>query len=198
MKSCVATQQFDRMHACIQCTTGCLLTCDDIPKNGSCSCKAGCCQLDLQKGVQYYQGFFNPLNATTKIWSNHSCNYITVMESSAFNFSTTYLTSTVFYDDTEQSRTPVVMKWTIARNITCEEAKINKMSYACVSDNSYCSMNDAGYVCKCLDGYEGNPYIVGGCTGSSSSSLFSFVFFFLIMQRQYTCFNQVMSGSSKS
>jgi len=89
MKSCCVATTTIWSYACMQYTTGCLLTCDDIPKNGSCSCKTGCCQLDLQKGVQYYQGFFNPLSATTKIWSSHSCNYITVMESSAFNFSTT-------------------------------------------------------------------------------------------------------------
>ena len=97
--------------------------------------------------------------------------YVTVTESTVFNFTTTYLTTTEFYDR-DDARTPVVLEWAIAQNTTCEGAKINKTSYACVSNDSYCSTNDAGYVCKCSDGYEGNPYIVGGCTGSSSSSLF--------------------------
>ncbi|CAN6182766.1 unnamed protein product [Urochloa humidicola] len=143
---------------------GCLSTCDEPLRNGS-SCasgNAGCCQADLPRGVQYYQSFFNELYNTTKIWRNTPCNYVTVMESAAFNFSTTYLTSTVFYD-TDGSRTPVVMEWGITKD-TCEQARINKTAYACVSDHSDCVDSDAGYRCRCKDGFNGNPYIVGGCT----------------------------------
>ncbi|KAL6655396.1 hypothetical protein ACP70R_006222 [Stipagrostis hirtigluma subsp. patula] len=132
------------------------------PKNGSCS-GAGCCRADLPPGVRYYQGFFNSLYNTSQIWRTTPCNYITVMESATFNFSTTYLTSTVFYDK-DHSRTPVVMQWGITRN-TCEAAKIDKtIPYACVSNNSECVTNDAGYLCRCSNGYKGNPYIVDGCT----------------------------------
>jgi hypothetical protein len=75
------------------------------------------------------------------------------------------------------------MEWAIAPNTTCEEAKINQTSYACVSNNSYCSTNDAGYVCKCSDGYQGNPYIIDGCTGLSPFMSIIFLFcFFLLMQ----------------
>ncbi|KAL6655395.1 hypothetical protein ACP70R_006221 [Stipagrostis hirtigluma subsp. patula] len=141
---------------------GCLATCDTPPKNGSCS-GAGCCQADLPKGVRYYKNFFNEYYNTSQIWRTTPCNYITVMESAAFNFSTTYLTSTVFYD-TDGSRTPVVMEWGITRN-TCKEAKMHKTTpYACVSSNSDCVDGDAGYRCRCSNGYQGNPYIVDGCT----------------------------------
>ena len=134
-------------------------------QNGSCSGTAGCCEADLPSGVRYYRDFFNELYNTTKIWRKTPCNYITVMESAAFNFSTTYLTSTAFYD-ADDSRTPVVMEWGIARQ-TCEEAKANETAYACVSDHSDCVYSDAaGYRCRCSSGFEGNPYIVDGCTGS--------------------------------
>ncbi|OEL16956.1 Wall-associated receptor kinase 3 [Dichanthelium oligosanthes] len=129
---------------------GCMSTChEDVPlRNGSCSGNAGCCQADLPRGVQYYQGFFNDFYNTSEIWRRTPCNYVTVMESAAFTFSTTYLTSTVFYD-TEDGRTPVVMEWGIARQ-TCEQAKINKTTpYACVSNHSDCVDNDyAGYRCR--------------------------------------------------
>ncbi|PVH37175.1 hypothetical protein PAHAL_6G261900 [Panicum hallii] len=143
---------------------GCLSTCDDrVPfRNGSCSITHGCCQLDLPKGVRNYQGYFNSFYNTIKIWRRTPCNYVAVMESAAFNFSTTYLTSTEFYDR-DSSKAPVVMDWAVSRNTTCEEARINTTSYACVSDNSHCITNDAGYACSCSSGYKGNPYIVDGC-----------------------------------
>ncbi|WVZ92231.1 hypothetical protein U9M48_038313, partial [Paspalum notatum var. saurae] len=148
-----------------QYTIGCLSTCNDtIPMvNGSCSASAGCCEVDLPKGVQYYEGNFNTLYNTTQIWRSTPCNYVTVMESAAFNLSTTFLTSTAIYDR-DDARAPIVMEWAITRD-TCEEAKINNTTgYACVSNNSHCDTNDAGYVCKCNDGYKGNPYIIDGCT----------------------------------
>ncbi|PUZ52192.1 hypothetical protein GQ55_6G250100 [Panicum hallii var. hallii] len=143
---------------------GCLSTCDDrVPfRNGSCSITHGCCQLDLPKGVRNYQGYFNSFYNTIKIWRRTPCNYVAVMESAAFNFSTTYLTSTEFYDR-DGSKAPVVMDWAVSRNTTCEEARINTTSYACVSDNSHCITNDAGYACSCSSGYKDNPYIVDGC-----------------------------------
>lgn len=157
---------------------GCWPKCDRrSPKNGSCS-GAGCCQVDLPKGVQYTQGYFtnrpNVSHPTTRT-RKYPCNYITVIESAEFTFNTAYLTSTAF-DDRYHGDAPVVMEWAIS-NTTCDEAKIDKATYACVSDNSNCSTNDAGYVCKCLDGYKGNPYVVDGCTGSFSMSyIFSILF----------------------
>nr|ACG25307.1 WAK80 - OsWAK receptor-like protein kinase [Zea mays] len=141
---------------------GCMSTCDDPLKNGSCSGTAGCCQAELPPGVQFYQGFFNSLHNTTKIWKQTPCNYITVMESAAFSFSSTYLNSTVLYDS-DDGRTPVVMEWGITRQ-TCEEAKANKTAYACVSNHSDCVYSDAaGYRCRCSGGFKGNPYVVDGC-----------------------------------
>lgn len=112
-----------------------------------------------------YESFFNENYNTSEIWRTYPCNYIAVMESAAFNFSTTYLTSTVFYD-TDNSKKPVVMEWGISRN-SCAEAKNDTATYACVSNNSDCVTNEAGYHCRCSGGYQGNPYIVDGCKGSS-------------------------------
>ncbi|RLM86162.1 hypothetical protein C2845_PM04G18860 [Panicum miliaceum] len=145
---------------------GCSSTCDIALKNGSCSSTDGCCQANLPNGVQNYISCFNKDYNTSQIWQRTPCNYVAVMETAAFKFSTTYLTSTVFYD-MDNSLKPTVLEWGIARN-TCEEARTRKADYACVSNNSDCIDNNyVGYRCKCSPGYKGNPYVPDGCAGGS-------------------------------
>ncbi|CAL5005356.1 unnamed protein product [Urochloa decumbens] len=143
-------------------TIGCTATCEAL-KNGSCSRTVECCQMSLPKAVRNYEVNFNgELYNTTQIWGTAPCNYITVMEKASFKFSTTYLTSGAFYDK-DHARAPVVVEWAIAQRNTCE-ARIDKtLQYACVSRNSICIRNDAGYACNCSAGYQGNPYIADGC-----------------------------------
>jgi hypothetical protein len=149
----------------VQYITGCYTTCngdDDIAKNGSCSAGAGCCALDVPEGLGYFDTFFNEYYNISG-----GCGYIVVMEEKAFSYSTTYRTYSSFWY-AYNGTVPVVMDWTIT-NDTCEEAKLNisSSSYACVSDKSECvnTINGRGYRCKCLDGYQGNPYLDDGCTG---------------------------------
>jgi hypothetical protein len=35
----------------------------------------------------------------------------------------------------------------------------------CKSEHSECFALDPGYACKCKHGYDGNPYLAGGCQG---------------------------------
>ncbi|EEE60718.1 hypothetical protein OsJ_14225 [Oryza sativa Japonica Group] len=61
------------------------------------------------------------------------------------------------------------VRWAVA-NLTCQEAKQNYSGYACVSINSTClGVNSTdgyiGYRCKCLPGFQGNPYVQNGCQG---------------------------------
>uniref|UniRef100_A0A0E0IQ25 EGF-like domain-containing protein n=1 Tax=Oryza nivara TaxID=4536 RepID=A0A0E0IQ25_ORYNI len=77
---------------------------------------------------------------------------------------------------------PVVLEWAVASvhkpptpvdvNSTCPKDPARS---ECRSSNSFCrniaNMYRSGYVCKCDDGYQGNPYLTGGCQDIDECSL---------------------------
>ena len=61
-----------------------------------------------------------------------------------------------------------IIRWVIS-NLTCQQA-MQSATYACVSQNSHCQNVTRGktlygYLCKCNDGFQGNPYLLNNCTG---------------------------------
>ncbi|CAL5005449.1 unnamed protein product [Urochloa decumbens] len=61
---------------------------------------------------------------------------------------------------------PAVLDWTLS-NSSCAAAA-RRSDFGCVSEHSECvdSTSSAyGYVCRCNDGYDGNPYVSDGCRG---------------------------------
>ncbi|GJN27029.1 hypothetical protein PR202_gb15007 [Eleusine coracana subsp. coracana] len=119
-----------------------------------------------QSGMDYYRAGFAKGFNTSQIWNFSRCSYAVLMESAAFNFSTAYITTNKF-NNTFSGRVPTILDWAIRNGtMSCPVATRNESgTYACLSSNSDCvnSTNGPGYICNCSKGYEGNPYLPGGC-----------------------------------
>ncbi|URD83327.1 Wall-associated receptor kinase [Musa troglodytarum] len=146
-------------------STGCVSICNKNTtfSDGSCS-GAGCCQTSILPGLQYFNITFSSFNGhKDNSWDN-PCSFAFLVDGSWYSFRTTDLNETDFYDRND-GRVPMVLDWSIGDDVGCEEAPQNLTSYACRSNNSFClnATNGIGYLCNCSSGYQGNPYVEGGC-----------------------------------
>ncbi|KAK0600470.1 hypothetical protein LWI29_015340 [Acer saccharum] len=141
-------------------SAGCMSTCeriDDVP-NGSCS-GFGCCQIGIPKDLKQIRVKAYSFAKQENVSYFHLCSYAFVIEDSQFHFSSSNLSGIT-------ETVPTAVDWAITGQGKCEEA-INDPSYAC-KENSVCddqttaTNNTGGYLCKCLRGYQGNPYLSHG------------------------------------
>ncbi|CAM0912727.1 unnamed protein product [Alopecurus aequalis] len=125
----------------------------------------GCCQTSFPGNISVFNtssGPF-PLIYNSTIQSFSPCSYSFIAEENWFKFDSSYVSSTNFpskYPD----GVPLVLDWVVG-NGSCSEASKKGPQYACQAMNSECInvSNGPGYRCNCSQGYEGNPYLRGGC-----------------------------------
>ncbi|CAM0152276.1 unnamed protein product [Urochloa decumbens] len=145
-------------------TSACGSFCSEDSIENSTECTGmGCCQTSIPDNLRHYQITFLTVRGMnySAVKNFSPCSYAFVAETDWFKFSTSYAKSTEFAQ--LYSGVPMVLDW-VVDNKTCGEAQ--KMeSYACLAMNSTCIdvQNGLGYRCNCPQGYEGNPYINGGC-----------------------------------
>ncbi|CAM0942687.1 unnamed protein product [Alopecurus aequalis] len=154
--------------------TGCLAYCNDgtSAKDGDCT-GIGCCRVDIMAGLIDNSMSFLGNQKQDQGWSHEGqdfspCDYAFIVEKTKYNFSVADLKM-----DGKTTTKPLVLDWALRdkdakTNVTgpmsCAVVK-KQPDYACVSDNSECidSKNGPGYSCNCTMGFEGNPYLHGGC-----------------------------------
>ncbi|KAB2010167.1 hypothetical protein ES319_D10G218300v1 [Gossypium barbadense] len=169
-------------------STGCLTFCGDVGDviNGSCS-GIGCCQTAIPRGMQAYLFNFTSLQSHSTVLRFNPCSYGFLVEDGVYTFSTSDLSNIDF----NKRKYPLILDWTIG-NQTCEEAKMDPKNYAC-KQNSACIDPESGpgYLCKCNDGFQGNPYLSNGCQGICLSLVFLFLiagvwwFYRILQKRKY-------------
>ncbi|KAI4973840.1 hypothetical protein ZWY2020_041621 [Hordeum vulgare] len=145
----------------------CISSCMDVSSigNGTECSGMGCCQAPVSGNINAFVTQSIPVSAiyNSTIQSFSPCSSSFVAEDDWFKFDRSYVNSTNFgrkYTD----GVPLVLDWVVG-NGSCSEATKMGSQYACQDMNSKCVdvSNGPGYRCNCSQGYEGNPYLQGGC-----------------------------------
>ncbi|WOK95345.1 wall-associated receptor kinase-like 16 [Canna indica] len=139
-------------------TSGCRSQCSDKADLNDDSCSGiGCCQTSVPKDYNYYEIQFEQNLSISGFPELNPCSFAGLVEANSFKFQKSFILTDELKDN---GSAPFVLDWAIG-NQTCEEAKLKKTSYACISENSVCvdSANGPGYLCNCSIGYQGNPYL---------------------------------------
>ncbi|XP_052167543.1 wall-associated receptor kinase 2-like [Oryza glaberrima] len=139
----------------------------------------GCCQSSIPYSVDVYKpdiiGFkqgqagdsvlLNSTAASSILQSSTVCRYMYLAEDRWIDAA--YRDGAVDFNRTDDFAVHVVLDWAVRNAGNCSAARRNlaAANYACRSADSVCvdTGDGDGYRCNCSKGYEGNPYLDGGC-----------------------------------
>ena len=118
------------------------------------------------------------------------CSYAFIQEATntnetVFSYPLYYLNNStaLLNDDWASASRPLVVRldWLVGTE-NCSRA-MSSNTYACLDERSVCAdysmyldIDDVtGYICRCAQGFEGNPYLRGGCQSWFFFSLILFI-----------------------
>ncbi|XP_047333601.1 wall-associated receptor kinase-like 8 [Impatiens glandulifera] len=140
--------------------TACTAYCANLAdvQDGRCD-GIGCCQAAIPQNTQHLQSRVLSFHNHSNVVDFNPCGYAFVAATSVYHFSSKHLKEKPPKEDR-----PVVLEWAVS-NKTCKEAAKDVQTYACNGQNKECLdvQNGVGYRCKCIDGFNGNPYLFYGC-----------------------------------
>jgi hypothetical protein len=133
-------------------------------ESGSCT-GLGCFEANVTAGLHSSSVTF--VHTNNSLWSPNPCSYGMIVEKSWYNFSSEDLFGYGNFSRKHPRGVPFVIDFAI-RNGSCP-AKEGEENYACLSGNSSCvdATSGPGYLCRCWEHYDGNPFIPHGCQGRS-------------------------------
>ncbi|KAF5185105.1 Wall-associated receptor kinase [Thalictrum thalictroides] len=137
--------------------------------NGSACNGIGCCTARIPSGLKAFELQVTKIYTQTEFSRDtdhfNGCS-IAVIEDGQFSSKLDKRTSVTSALNNPESRPSIVLDWAIGEH-KCKEAEQNAATFGCISKNSTCfdSDNGPGYRCQCLEGYQGNPYLIDGCQG---------------------------------
>ncbi|KAH6833600.1 hypothetical protein C2S53_016249 [Perilla frutescens var. hirtella] len=172
-------EQSNRSYVAGGCSALCADTNDTAAGIGYCpnnasSLSNGCCQAPISGGKDFLGAQLLDLSGKLVRKKLFPCSYAFIQEGvpneTVFSYPLYYLdNSTALLKDNWASTTrpPVVkLDWRIGAE-NCSRAELSS-SYACQDNKSVCDDDGyygegRGYLCRCVVGYDGNPYLPEGC-----------------------------------
>ncbi|KAL5713717.1 hypothetical protein ACHQM5_015769 [Ranunculus cassubicifolius] len=138
-------------------TSGCVSLCSSQESvvDGSCS-GVGCCESAIPKGKKNLGMGTSTMFNFKKVLGFDNCSYAFIVEKGNFSFAEHYLR-----DFVRTTSIAMNLDWSIG-SLSC-----SRLDSVVCGENSVCVDwgKGNGYLCRCADGYAGNPYLNGskGC-----------------------------------
>ncbi|VAI53331.1 unnamed protein product [Triticum turgidum subsp. durum] len=142
---------------------------------GDGSCSGSCCQATLARYGKSLRWTVKFLSDNTINMPRLPCSYGMVVEKSWYTYSMADLEGYKVLLNRFPQGVRMVLNFTAGDGLCPAKGQPPPQDYACLSSNSFCANATygytPGYICKCLDGYAGNPYIPNGCPDIDECSL---------------------------
>ncbi|KAM3207429.1 hypothetical protein ACQJBY_062580 [Aegilops geniculata] len=143
--------------------------CTSVPtsvfaKDGPCRGQ-GCCEAALPRDVSFIAPVAD--KKRTEWWrAGTNCSTAMLVQKGWYNYSSADVYGgEAYFSNKFPKGVPQVFDFAIGNGSCPAQGQPLTQGYACLSGNSSCldATNRTGYVCKCWEHYDGNPYVPGGC-----------------------------------